>query len=455
LSALVNAGAIFALLSTAVGAPACADPQVAASPKPLSVTDCSTAQMSDIVAAYLATPSPRATPIPIPGAESYLAYILRERLSQCSVVLGGYRALRSNPPSPASACLPSAKEKNDVPRLWAHLKFCESLVHPTVPSSSTIGWQIAPTSGTGSRHIIFVIGGGGGDAAMLGKLISTLAVYLNDGEMESGYQFAADAILIPEPTWSPEVYATQCTHSPQVEGAIVVEITAAGSGATDEFIRRRNWAAIEATALYAKCVRTAASSPGVPTYVWISDIAQSVNQHVTLTPLMPLALVLTLGAAYEEFAPTRQSTTTSTTVFPNPTPIPSGGTVTQIVTTNQTARNASTLSTVAGGFLTYTNGTAPLTSGPAVDQQTWNTLQSLAMGLVKNMNCWQPAPEPIAPNARDVVGRPLTLPAYNPPAGLGQFASGAPSAPFCSAPGGESINDILPAPTTPQPVPRR
>jgi hypothetical protein len=457
LSALVAAGAIFALLSSGISAPVSADTQTAASPRPLSVTDCSTAQLSGIVAAYLTAPSPRATPIPIPGAQSYLAYILRERLAQCSAILGGYHAQKHGPPPPAAACSPSAHEKSDVSLLWAHLTFCESLVHPPVTVSPTIGWQIPPTSGAGNRPVIFVIGGGGGDAAMVGKLISTLAVYLNDGKVESGYRFAGDAVLIPEPTWSPEVYAAQCEHSPQVEGAIVVQITAAGSGATDEFIRRRNWTAIEGTALYAQCVRHAPSSQGVPSYVWVSDIAQSENQHVTLTPLTPLALVLTLGAAYEEFAPAKQTTTASTTVFPNPTPIPATGKVSQIVTTNQTTRNAGTLSTVAGGFLTYTNGAAPLTQGPAVDQQTWDTLQSLAMVLIKNMNCWQPAPEPITPNAKDVVGKLRTLPAYNPPAGLGEFSSGAPSAPFCSEPGAsESINDILPAATpTPQPTSHR
>jgi hypothetical protein len=290
---------------------------------------------------------------------------------------------------------------------------------------------------------------------MINKLISTLAVYLNDGKQETGYRFAGDAVLIPEPGWSPEAYAAQCESSPQVEGAIVLEITAAGSGASDEFIRRRNWTAIEATALYAQCAHKTPSSQGVPSYVWVSDIAKEENHHITLTPLTPLALLLTLGAAYLEFAPSRTNSSASTRVFPNPTPIPSGGRVTQIVTTNATALNASGLGGVAGSFLgsslTYTNNAAPLTQGPAVDRQTWDTLQSLAIDLMKDMNCWQPAPEPIGtPNARDVVGAARTLPAYNPPAGLGAYSSGEPSAPFCSEPGtSESINDILPVTTPP------
>jgi hypothetical protein len=388
LNALAVAGAILALLASEAGAPVSADTQSAASQDPLSVTDCSTAQLSDVVAAYMTTPAPRTTPIPIPaGTKSYLAYILRQRLAECRALLGGNRPHRRGP-SAATACLPSANE-TDVRLLWAHLEFCESLVHPPVRVSPGIRWQLPPTSGTANRPVIFVIGTGG-DSAMINKLISTLAVYLNDGKQETGYRFAGDAVLIPEPGWSPEAYAAQCESSPQVEGAIVLEITAAGSGASDEFIRRRNWTAIEATALYAQCAHKTPSSQGVPSYVWVSDIAKEENHHITLTPLTPLALLLTLGAAYLEFAPSRTNSSASTRVFPNPTPIPSGGRVTQIVTTNATALNASGLGGVAGSFLgsslTYTNNAAPLTQGPAVDRQTWDTLQSLAIDLMKDMN---------------------------------------------------------------------
>ncbi len=296
--------------------------------------------------------------------------------------------------------------------------------------------------------MIFVIGTGR-DAAMSDKLISTLAVYLNDGKSETGFRFSGDAMLIPEPGWSPEAFAQQCESSKQVEGAIIVQITATGIGASDEFVRRRNWSAIEAVALYANCAH--AAPRGAPSYVWVSDIAKAEHDRFTLTPLTPLALLLTLGATYEEFAPARQSTTQTTRVFPNPTPIPTGGRVSQIVTSNQSTLNASSLGGVAGGFLassiTYTNNSSPLSQSPALDQQTWETLQTLALDLMKDMNCWQPSPQPIGiPNAKDIVGAPRTLPAYNPPTGLGQYSSGAPSAPFCGAPeNSESITDILPA----------
>jgi hypothetical protein len=282
---------------------------------------------------------------------------------------------------------------------------------------------------------------------MVGKLISTLAVYLNDGKAETGYHFAHNAVLIPEPTWSPDQYAAQCVSSPQVEGAIVVTITATGRGATDEFMHRRNWTAIEATALYAQCVRN------VPSYVWVSDIAKVENHHLTLTPLTPLALLLTLGGIYQSFAPNRTTTTGSTIVFPNPTPIPAGGRVSQITTSNQTSFNPGSLASVASGFVSgsmnYTNTVAPLTQEP-VDKLTWDTLQSIALDLIKDMNCWQPAPAPTGANAKDVIGAPRTLPGYNPPTGLGAYSSGQPSAPFCGEPrDSESINDILPA--TPAP----
>jgi hypothetical protein len=186
-------------------------------------------------------------------------------------------------------------------------------------------------------------------------------------------------------------------------------------------------------------------------------MAKEEHQHITLTPLTPLALILTLGGAYEEFAPARQTASASTKVFPNPTPIPKQGRVTQVVSTDQTTLNAGALAGAAGGFLAstinYTNSAAPLTAQPTVDQQTWDTLQSVAISLVRNMNCWQPAPRPNgAPGARDVVGKPRDLPPYNPPAGLSAYSSGGPSAPFCSKPAAsESINEILPV--TPKPTP--
>ncbi|HEY9086336.1 MAG TPA: hypothetical protein VIN40_10450 [Candidatus Tyrphobacter sp.] len=409
----------------------------------ISTTDCSTAQLSDIIGAYVTTPSPRVTPAPIPASvRSYLSHILRQRLGECRAIL---RHGASGPLSAAQACRPSTNEY-DVRLLWTHLEFCVSLVHPSVPRSPVIQWQLPPRSGSGNRPVIFVIGTGA-DQAMISKLVSTLVVYLNDGRDETGYYFAGDADLVPEPGWTAEIYAAQCESSPQVEGAIVVQITAAGSGAADEFIRRRNWTAIEAVALYAQCVHR------VPSYVWISDMAKVENHRITLTPLTPLATLLTLGAAYLEFAPTRTNSTATTRIFTNPakpTPPPSGR-VTQIVTSNGTSLNASGLGGVAGGLLgssiNYSNAVAPLSAGPAVDQQTWDALQSIASDLMKDMNCWQPRSQLIG--TQDVIGRSRTLLAYNPPAGLGEHRTGEPSAPFCTEPGtSESIRDLLP-PTPP------
>ncbi len=454
---IASCGFALALLASGACALVTADAQVmtAPSPTPISASDCSTAQLSDVMATYVTTPTPRVTPAPIPaGARSYLAYLLRQRLRECWALLGGRRQVM-RAPLVATACLPSANE-NDVRILWTHLQFCVLLVHPpSVPRPPVVGWQLPPRSGPGNRPVIFVFGTGG-DPAMVGKLISTLVVYLNDGRDETGYYFAGDAVLIPEPGWTPDMYATQCESSPQVEGAINLQITAAGSGAADEFIRRRNWTAIEAVALYAQCTHGTPSSPGVPSYVWISDMAKEENHHITLTPLTPLAMLLTLGAAYLEFAPSRTNATATTRVFNNPakpSPPPSGR-VTQMVTTNQTAVNASGLGSVAGSFLgsslTYTNNAAPLTQGPAVDQQTWDALQSVAIDLVKDMNCWQPQSLPIGTNAQDVIGRARVLPAYNPPTGLGEHRVGTPSAPFCTEPNAhESIQDLLQA--TPPP----
>ncbi len=443
-------GMILALLAGGAAASVSADAQttVAPTPSPQTLsTDCNTQQLSDIIDTYLATPAPgtKARPAPIPaGIHGYLVSVLTDRLQRCDEILTGV-ALGKNTPSPAQACAP---ETDNVRQLWRQLNFCAALVHPAPkPAASAIGWQLSlPTEGY--RPVIFVIGLGG-DPAMSAKLISTLAVYLNDGRSETGYHFDGDAVLIPVPTMTLTDYIKECADSPAVKGAIVVTITATGKGATDEFIRRRSWTAIEANAQYAKC------EDRTPSYTWTSDLAKVEDNKVTLTPLTPLAALLMLAAAYEVFAPARTTSTQSTVAFPNPSPIPPAGRTTTIATTNSTTLNASSLTGVATGFfassISYTNAVAPLTQEPSVDQLTWGALQSIAYELITDMNCWQPAPGNPGANAQDVIGPPRRLPGYNPPHGLNAYTKGEPSAPFCSAPGvSESINEILPG--TPKPT---
>jgi hypothetical protein len=411
-------------------------------------TDCKTSDLTDIMAVYMSTPGPRTTPVPFPpNVRSYLAQKLQARLLKCAALFGAENHDETN------ACTP-AQDEIDPRELWTHLKTCEGLAHPPAGTASTvIKWSLPAASGTAGQPIIFIVGGGGGDAAMIQKLTSSLAAYLNDGKANIGFRFANDAVLLPEPTWSPEQFLAQCEKSPQVEGAIVLQITASGSGASDEFIRRRNWTAIEATALYAQCDHKH-PGPGSPMYTWASSIQKKEKHYTTLTPLTPLALLLTLGAGYEVFAPSRTSSTQTTTVLPNPTPIPTGGRVSQITTTNSTTLNAASVGSVGASFLSFTNSTTPLTQQTSVDKLTWDTLQELALQLIKDMNCWQPQPSPKGkPNAADVIGSPRTLPAYSPPTGLSAYSSGRPSAPFCSEPqASESIYDLLPA--TPAPAPK-
>ena len=189
--------------------------------------------------------------------------------------------------------------------------------------------------------------GAAGDPTMLAKLISTLTHYLNG----TATYIVDDARLVPEPAMSTADFITQCGQSPQVKGAIVVAITAAGSGASDQFFSRKNWSAIEATALYADCERSGPSASGVPAYVWASSLAYKSNHYITPTPLTPLAILLTLGAAYEEFAPSRTTSTVTTRVYPTPLPLPTYGRISQVQTTNSQTLNASSLSSVAIGFL--------------------------------------------------------------------------------------------------------
>ena len=153
-----------------------------------------------------------------PNAKSYLVQILRARPSQCAP----RPAARAPPHSPL------APPKETSWGLWRQLQFCETFVHPQQKAPTGIAWKVPLKSGAGNQPVIFVIGIG--DAAMVGRLVSTLVVYLNQGKVEYGYQFANDAVLVPEPSWSPDTFATQCASSPAVQGAILVDVTAAGSG---------------------------------------------------------------------------------------------------------------------------------------------------------------------------------------------------------------------------------
>ena len=445
------------------------------SPGPLWVSDCSTSQLSDIVAAYTSTPAPHTVAVPVPKrTNSYLANVLRQRLLKCKSALKDYQSI-GNDDSPAKACTPVDTDE-DIRVLWQQLQFCVALRNlpfaaPAPAASPSIKWKLPSTTGSGSQPVIFVMGAAG-DPTMLAKLISTLTHYLNG----TATYIADDARLIPEPAMSTADFITQCGQSPQVKGAIVVAITAAGSGASDQFFSRKNWSAIEATALYADCERSGPSASGVPAYVWASSLAYKSNHYITPTPLTPLAILLTLGAAYEEFAPSRTTSTVTTRVYPTPLPLPTYGRISQVQTTNSQTLNASSLSSVAIGFLgssiAYTNAVAPLTGPPTIDQQTWDTLQDVAAKLVEDMNCWQLPAVALgrAKQLSDIEGRPRPAPAYVPPAGLSTYSSGQPSAPFCAEPnsippapmptpprletptpqpsiGGESIQDILPTPT--------
>lgn len=470
----VLAGALAVLFP--VGSAISASAEAASgSPGPLWVSDCSTSQLSEIVAAYISTPAPRTTAVPIPKkTNSYLANVLRQRLQKCKTALKDYQNIGDND-SPENACTPVDRDE-DIRVLWQQLQFCVALRNlafaaPAPAASPSIQWKLPSTTGSGNQPVIFVMGAAG-DPTMLAKLISTLTHYLNG----TATYIVGDARLIPEPAMSTADFITQCGQSPQVKGAIVVAITAAGSGASDQFFSRKNWSAIEATALYADCERRWPSASGVPAYVWASSLAYKSNHYITPTPLTPLAILLTLGAAYEEFAPSRTTSTVTTRVYPTPLPLPTSGRISQVQTTNSQTLNASSLSSVAIGFLgssiTYTNAVAPLTGPPTIDQQTWDTLQDVAAKLVEDMNCWQLPVEALghAKQLSDIEGRSRPAPAYVPPAGLSTYSSGQPSAPFCAEPnsippapmptpprleaptpqpstGGESIQDVLPSPT--------
>jgi hypothetical protein len=440
------AGATLSLLLSTIGTPANPSPEAPGAP---AVPACSTAQLTDVMAVYDSVPAPKTTPMPIPpGVSTYLSHTLQDRLAACQ---------QSVAASDGKPCVPSGSETSDARLLWTHLRFCELLIKPPAPPpSSVIPWEL-PGGPSHDAPVIFVLGSGA-DPATVAKLVSTLAVYLNDGVESAGYHFADDAILIPEPTWTTDYYANQCENSPNVEGAIVVNVTAAGAGASDEFISRRTWNAIEATATYAQCSHAnSGSRGGVPAFVWASNIAQVTSHHSTFTPLLPLSLLLTLGAMYEEFVPQRTNQITSRKLIPSPKPVPSGGYTSEVDTANTTVLNAAQVGSIASGFLgssiTYTNSAAPLQQSPTVDQQTWNTLQTIAIKLIADMNCWQASPEPIGSrSASDVVGSARSLPAYAPPAGLGAYRSGRPSAPFCNESGApESVRMVLPASANPNP----
>ena len=97
-------------------------PQAASRAQTLSMTDCTTSQLSDVMGIYLTVPAPKETQPPIPGnVKSYLSKALSGRLAACQQVL---------PPSPdaGTPCLPGSGEENQPNLLWTHLRFCELLV---------------------------------------------------------------------------------------------------------------------------------------------------------------------------------------------------------------------------------------------------------------------------------------------------------------------------------------
>jgi hypothetical protein len=410
---------------------------------------CGTAGLTDIMAVYLSVPPPKEAAAPIPsGVSSYLSTLLQHRLAACQSRVAA---------SDGRPCVPDTAENNVPKLLWTHLQFCTLLVDPPRAKPAGIPWELPSLEGSGYQRVIFVIGTGG-DPAVLAKLVSTLTVYLNGGRNSAGYHFVDDAVLVPEPTWTTDTFKTQCETSPSVDGAIVVNVTASGNGASDEFVSRRNWTAIEATAMYAQCAHENAATPGgTPAFVWASNVDQVEAHHSTFTPLLPLSLLLTLGSIYEEFAPQRASQVTSKKLFAPPTPLPKTGYRSEVDTADTTTINAAQVGSIAAGFLTssiaYTNSAAPLTPGPALDQQTWNALQSVAIKLIGDMNCWQATPEPIgARSATDVLGPARSLPGYRPPVGLGaSFRAGRPSAPFCSESAfAQSVRIVSPS-TSPSP----
>ena len=428
----------------------------------ISTSECTTNQLSDVMSVYLSSPAPKATPVPFPqGASTYLNYVLRNRLAACRVQLGSPASEAGAMPAPGSraiACWPSARELADTRALWTLLNFCASLARPAAGAQgpSGIPWSIPATSGTGYEHVIFVVGLGG-DAAMSAKLISTVTTYLNQAGAARWYHFVNNATFIPEPTWQPPQYADICSNSPNVDGTLIVQITAAGSGTSDRFFSRRNWSAIEATALYQECMGPPESAHRSSAYAWASQITPQEGHSNTLTLLTPLALLLTLGSSYEIFAPARGTSVTSSRAFANPavpTPPPTGR-VTSISTTNSTTYNASSLASLSTSFLgssiNYTSAVTSQASVPTVDELTWNTLQSLAIKLMTQMNCWAPGTLPAgAPHVSDVIGSERALPAYNAPPGLGSYSSGKPSAPFCVEPTeAQRIEELQPA--TPSP----
>ncbi|MGH7737363.1 MAG: hypothetical protein ACREMP_05790 [Candidatus Tyrphobacter sp.] len=419
----------------------------AASVAAISASDCSTAQLSGVMAVYLAAPPGRATPAPAPAGEtSYLVSVLRGRLRACRSQLGWSAAHAPPPGSRARACWPVEREEGDVPRLWSELSFCEQLVRATADPPAA-QWSVPARSGEGLEHLIFVVGLGG-DEAMRAKLISTLTTYLNQAGSARWYHFVDDATFVAEPAWQASDYAQICSSSASVEGTLLLQIAAAGSGASDRFFSRRNWSAFDATAFYERCA--GGLSHRSAEFVWASDIVPQEGHANTLTLLTPLALLLTIGSTYEIFAPAQTHSVTSTRAFANPSasPPPSGR-QTQVTTTNSTAYNAASLAGLSTSFLSssinYTNSVTSPSQFPTVDELTWDTLGALAIKLMTQMNCWTPGPLPAgAGRLRNVVGSQRSLPAYNAPPGLASYSAGRPSAPFCAEPSGsQSVREML------------
>ena len=133
-----------------------------------------------------------------------------------------------------------------------------------------------------------------------------------------------------------------------------------------------------------------------PYYIqWKTDVRHNDDYARIWTPLQGIAILMSGIAAWATLTPSVTKSTTNTTVFPTPIPIPPGGVVTQSQTGNSKVTNSSQFSGFAAGFLSSSlTYEGQVTGVPTTDWQTYNAALGVVNQFLGKMFCPDQAPPP-------------------------------------------------------------
>lgn len=148
---------------------------------------------------------------------------------------------------------------------------------------------------------------------------------------------------------------------------------------------------------------------------WQTGVSTEQGATPVLTLLPAVGLLLSLVSGYTALAPTRSSTSATTTIFATPLPWrppPPNGYVSGSVQTNVSAVNESQFGAVASGFLAGSiNYNSNLTSIPVGDQESLLAVKKVTYDFYKSMGCSPlPSPPPVHNRGESFAPEPAEEP---------------------------------------------